>query len=228
MVEYAVDPERRSTLQGQPTPSATRRPVLALAALALVSLAGAGYLSARGAHLAAIDLVSIGSLGRDERDMDGVERDIQSELNKNSLLTQSFHGTFGGGADMPKADASGNCKCDCSAKPQLASQARQMMLEQVGANVFFGKCASCPCLEGNSIEAEVARLSQALGSVTQVEDDLNKKEAESIPVDVVFRVGAKGMPGTIGPKGFKGADGEAGATGVFASGIIQITKFQDK
>jgi len=188
--------------------------VVALAALAVVCLTGAAWVGSRGGHLAAVDLVSMGSLGRDERDMDGVESDIQSELNKNSLLTQSFRGTFGGGADMPKADkGSGNCRCDCSAKPQLASKARQMMLEQVGENIFFGKCASCPCLQGNSIEADVARLSQVLGAVTQAEDDLQKKEAASIPVDIVFRSGAKGTPGTVGPKGFKGADGLAGSTG---------------
>jgi len=197
---------------------ASRWPVAALGALALLCIAGTAWVGSRGGHLAATDLVSMGSLGQDERDMDGVESDIQSELDKNSLLSHKFQSTFGGGADMPAAggahgDAVHNCKCDCSTQPQLAGKARQMMLEQVGANVFFGECASCPCLQGNSIEADVARLSKVLTAATQGEDDLHTEVQAKIPVDVVFRVGQKGEPGKQGPTGFKGPDGPAGAPG---------------
>ena len=99
-----------------------RRPVLALAALSLLCVASTVWLGARGSR-AGVELVSMGSLGQDERDMDGVESDIQSELNKNNLLSQKFSNTFGGGADIPKASTQGaskNCKCDCSTQPQLA------------------------------------------------------------------------------------------------------------
>jgi hypothetical protein len=188
--------------------------VLPLAALALLCLCGS-WVVMRGGHLAATDLVSMGSLGQDERDMDGVESDIEGELSKNSVLTRQFHSTFGGGADMPSAGAAaqGDCRCDCSATPKLAGKARQMMLEQVGENVFFGKCASCPCLEGTGIEADVARLSRTLSALTKEEDALHKREQARIPVDIVFRVGAKGKPGKMGPQGFQGPDGEPGRQG---------------
>lgn len=212
----AIEPSAAPSAR-RPTEGGTqhRRPVLALAALAMLCVASTAWLG--GGSQAVVELVSMGSLGQDERDMDGVESDIQTELNKNSLLSQKFSHTFGGGSDMPKAAStqgeSTNCKCDCSTQPQLAGKAREMMLEQVGENVFFGKCASCPCLQGFSIEAEVARLSKALAAVTQGEDVLHKKEQANIPVDVVFRVGEKGTPGKVGPVGFQGPDGPVGATG---------------
>jgi hypothetical protein len=160
--------------------SASRRPMLALAALALVCVAGTWV----AGRQTAVELVTMGSLGQDERDMDGVESDIQTELNKNGLLTQKFHAEFGGGADMPKdGDHPVGCKCDCSTQPQLAAKARELMLAQVGENVFYGECASCPCLQGTSVEAEVARLSKALDKLTGSEEDLDKKEKDRVPVD---------------------------------------------
>ena len=190
--------------------SASRRPMLALAALALICVAGTWV----AGRQTAVELVTMGSLGQDERDMDGVESDIQSELNKNGLLTQKFHAEFGGGADMPKdGDHQVGCKCDCSTQPQLAAKARELMLAQVGENVFYGKCASCPCLQGTSVEAEVARLSKALDKLTGSEEDLDKKEKDRVPVDIVFRLGQKGVPGKKGPTGFNGPDGDAGAIG---------------
>jgi hypothetical protein len=208
---------RRAVLRG----AAEHRPALALAALSLLCLAGMAWVVHRGGHRP-LDLVSMGSLGQDEQDMDAVDSDIQNELHQNTVLSHTYKDTFAGGAGMPGAEdgasteeagASSNCKCDCSAKPQLASMARNTMLEQVGENVFFGKCASCPCLRSSSIEAEVARLSKELNAETTEEDGLNNKEKAHRPVEIVLRTGAKGLPGKRGPTGFQGADGDAGARG---------------
>ena len=81
------------------------------------------------------------------------------------------------------------------------------MLEQVGENVFFGPCASCPCMKGNSIENEVSELGADLQAAEKFETGIDKLVKEKIPVDIVMRVGQKGVNGRTGPVGFQGPDG---------------------
>ena len=87
------------------------------------------------------------------------------------------------------------------------------MLEQVGENVFFGPCASCPCMKGNSIENEVSELGADLQAAEKFETGIDQLVKEKIPVDIVMRVGQKGVNGRTGPVGFQGPDGPVGFQG---------------
>ena len=82
------------------------------------------------------------------------KQEVKDDLSRNSMLSKQYQNSFGGD--------SGHCNCDCAGhNPQLHVKAATM-LEQVGENVFFGPCASCPCMKSNSVEAEIEELGKDL------------------------------------------------------------------
>ena len=86
---------------------------------------------------------------------------------------------------ISSGSGSKHCSCDCAGHaPQLHVKAATM-LEQVGENVFFEK----------------------------FETGIDKLVKEKIPVDIVMRVGQKGVNGRTGPVGFQGPDGPVGFQG---------------
>ena len=105
------------------------------------------------------------------------------------------------------------CHCDCNGHDEQLHVKAATMLEQVGENVFFGPCASCPCMKSNSIEAEIADLGKDIEVAERFEQGLHKTVNEKIPVDLVVSVGQKGKKGAVGPMGFQGPDGPVGFTG---------------
>ena len=190
----------------------------------LLCALGLAWQGTRGGHLVARDiLLSVGSLGQDGRDMNGVERDIWAALDQNTELAARSSGTFGGAerargegtdtAALGGAAAHARCKCDCTSSPRLAMSTRETQLKQVDENVFVGPCTNCPCLHPPNIEATVAQLSKELAADVREEDALRSMEHEKLPVSIVFHSGTKGKTGRRGPIGFQGAEGPAGDRG---------------
>jgi hypothetical protein len=163
-------------------------------------------------------LITGAVLGKTASDIARIDDEVSHDMADNEVLLNHYQRTFskrlgnsGSGQGATDRGAK-HCNCDCSGSPQFAAKTGQM-LAQVGDNVFFGPCSSCPCMVSNTIEGQVGQLSKEMASLKDFEGAVESKEKENIPVDIVIRQGPKGAPGAPGPQGFKGPDGEAGPRG---------------
>jgi len=151
-------------------------------------------------------------LQKDAKGISSIDDEVDKALAENNQLVNKYHSTFAGDAAAPPAKS--QCKCDCGDTPQFSAKVKGgQMLAQLGDNVFFGPCASCPCMRTNSLEGQVEQLTKELAADTTEQDAVKKKELERIPVDIVIRQGPKGTGGATGPVGFKGPEGDNGETG---------------
>lgn len=155
-------------------------------------------------------LLGGGDLQKDASGIHSIDDEVDKAMAENNQLLNKYHSTFAGNGAAPPAKS--HCNCDCGGTPQFSAKAGQM-LAQIGDNVFFGPCASCPCMRSNSLEGQVEQLTKDLTAETAEQTAVKKKELESIPVDIVIRQGPKGTAGTMGPVGFKGPEGNSGDVG---------------
>jgi len=65
------------------------------------------------------------------------------------------------------------------------------MLDQIGENVFFGPCASCPCMKSNSVEQTIEEIGEDMNVAERFEQGLHKTVEDKIPVDIVMSIGGK-------------------------------------
>jgi len=151
-------------------------------------------------------------LQKDAKGISSIDDEVDKAMAENNQLLNTYHSTFAENAAGPPAKS--HCKCDCGDTPQFSTKVKAgQMLAQLGDNVFFGPCASCPCMRSNSLEGQVEQLTKDLVAETTEQDAVKKKELERIPVDIVIRQGPKGTTGATGPAGFKGPQGNAGDVG---------------
>jgi hypothetical protein len=145
----------------------------------------------------------LAALGSDAAAIAGLDSEVNDDLARNNILAKQYDDNF----EHKK------CHCDCNGHDPRLHVKAATMLEQVGENVFFGPCASCPCMKSNSIEAEIADLGKDIEVAERFEQGLHTTVQEKIPVDLVVKVGQKGKNGAPGPRGFQGPDGPVGFTG---------------
>ena len=175
--------------------------VLVASGLALLTYSSGSLASYRNM------LMDVSDIGSDAAAIKDLDSEVTDDISQNDMLRNHQKVLISSGS------GSKHCSCDCAGhEPQLHVQAATM-LEQVGENVFFGPCASCPCMKGNSIENEVSELGADLQAAEKFETGIDKLVKEKIPVDIVMRVGQKGVNGRTGPVGFQGPDGPVGFQG---------------
>ena len=181
----------------------TWRFVIGIAALAMASVIAAVYLSEmHGGRSALIGLGDMspsldGTLVGDKRTMQSIEKEINDDMQVNNALRKGYSKEF----QSAQGSDAANCHCDCQNSASEFKVKAATMLAQVGDSMFFGKCASCPCMRKTDVETEVNMLAGLLEAASAMGQNITSDIGAHIPVDIDIRVGPKGgAPSPVLPR----------------------------
>ena len=125
------------------------------------------------------------------------EKEINDDMQVNNALRKGYSKEF----QSAQGSDAANCHCDCQNSASEFKVKAATMLAQVGDSMFFGKCASCPCMRKTDVETEVNMLAGLLEAASAMGQNITSDIGAHIPVDIDIRVGPKGgAPSPVLPR----------------------------